>query len=89
LVSIAARSRGFSITGPEVAQVHAQFVGDDMAERGLAQAGRAEDQDVVQRLAALARGVDEDRQLLARLGLADVLVQGFRPQRPLDGVLVG
>jgi hypothetical protein len=38
------RSRG-------LAQVHAEFVGNDVAERGLAQARRAEQQHMVQRLA--------------------------------------
>ena len=40
-----------------LAQVDAQLVGDDVRERGLAQARRAEDQHVVERLAALARGL--------------------------------
>ena len=53
-----------------LAQVHAQLVRDDVRQRGLAQARRAEQQHVVQRLAALARRADEDLQLLARLGLA-------------------
>jgi hypothetical protein len=37
-----------------LAQVHAQFIGDDVAERRLAQARRAEQQHVVQRLGAAA-----------------------------------
>jgi hypothetical protein len=37
-----------------LAQVDAQLVGDDVRQRGLAEAGRAEDQHVVERLAALA-----------------------------------
>ena len=37
-------------------QVHAQLGGDDVGERGLAEARRAEDQHVVERFAALARG---------------------------------
>jgi hypothetical protein len=39
---------------------------------------------VVERLAAVARGMDEDFELLARLGLADVFGQRTRPQRALD-----
>jgi hypothetical protein len=39
---------------------------------------------VVQRLAALARRADEDLQLLARLGLADVFRQALGPQRALQ-----
>ncbi len=48
-----------------LAQVHAHLGGDDVRQRGLAQAGRAEQQHVVERLAALARGGDEDLELLA------------------------
>jgi hypothetical protein len=49
-------------------------------QRGLAQAGRAEQQHVVERLAALARRADEDFELLAHLGLADVFVEQLGPQ---------
>ena len=58
------------------AQVDAELVGDDVAERRLAEAGRAEQQHVVHRLAAHPRRADEDLELLARLGLADVLGAG-------------
>jgi len=37
-------------------------------ERGLAEAGRAEDQHVVERLVALARGRDEDFHLRLTAG---------------------
>ncbi len=69
-----------------LAQVHTEFVGDDVRQRGLAQARRAEQQHVVQRLAALLRRADEDLQLLARLGLAHVLAQALGPQRALHGL---
>src|SRR5207253_5431052 len=59
------------------------------SQRGLAQAGRPEQQHVVQRLAALACRADEDLQLLARLGLANVLAQQLGAQRALDRLLVG
>jgi hypothetical protein len=71
-----------------LAQVHAQFVRDDVRQRGLAQARRAEQQHMVQRLAPLARGADEDLQLLAGLGLAHVVVEQLGPQRPLHRFLV-
>ena len=71
-----------------LAQVHAELVGDDVRERRLAEAGRAEQQHVVERLAALPRRADEDLELLARLRLADVLGEALRPQRPLDRFLV-
>ena len=38
----------------------AEFVGDDLRERGLAQARRAVEQDVIERFAAAARGLDGD-----------------------------
>ena len=76
LVSSAARSPAVSSTGPEVLlQRHAHFVGDDVRQRGFAQARRAEDQRVVQRLAATARRLDEQLHLLADRRLADVFGQ--------------
>ncbi|RYY94804.1 MAG: hypothetical protein EOO24_24060, partial [Comamonadaceae bacterium] len=44
---------------------------------------------MVERLAPVSRRADEDLQLLAGLGLADVLIQQLRAQRPLDRLLVG
>ena len=72
-----------------LAQVDAELVGDDVRERRLAEAGRAEQQHVVQRLAALLRRADEDLELLARLGLADVFGEALRPQRAFDRLFVG
>jgi hypothetical protein len=72
-----------------LAQVDAQLVGDDVRQRGLAQAGRAEQQHVVERLAALLGGADEDLELLARLGLAHVVGQQLGPQGALDRLFVG
>ena len=89
-VRIAARSFGFSSTGPEVgAQVHAEFVGDDVRQRRLAEARRAEQQHMVERFAAHFRRADEDFELLARLHLADVFRQPLRAQRALDRLFVG
>ena len=69
-----------------LAQVDAQFVGDHVAERGLAQAGRAEDQHVVERFAALLRRLDVDRHLLAHRRLAEVFVEAPGTYRRFDGV---
>ena len=78
-----------SSTGPEVERrFDAQLAGDDVRERRLAEAGRAEQQHVVQRLAAPLGGADEDLELLARLRLADVFGQPLRPQRALDRLFV-
>jgi len=43
-----------------------EFVGDDGGQGGLAQAGRAEEKDVVQRLAAGFGGFKGDGELLFR-----------------------
>ena len=53
----------------------AHLVGDDVGERGLAEAGRAEEEDVIERLAALARGRDGDLEVRLDLLLADVLLE--------------
>ena len=66
-----------------LAQVYPQFGGNDVRQRRLAQAGRAKQQHMVQRLAALFGGTDKDFQLLARLGLADVFIQQLGAQGPL------
>ena len=61
-------------------QRNAQIARDARGERRLAEAGRAIEQDVAQRLLALAGGVDGDRQPLGHLPLADHLVHVPRPQ---------
>ena len=55
--------------------------GDDVGERRLAEAGRAVQQHVVERLAALPRRLDADRDVVLDLLLVDVLVEAPRPQR--------
>ena len=72
-----------------LAQIDAHLARDDVRQRGLAQARRAEQQRVVERLAAVARGGDEDFQLAADLFLADVFVQLLGAQRALDRLFVG
>ena len=67
-----------------LAQVDAELVRDDVRQRGLAEPRRPEQQHVVERFAALARGLDEDRQLAADLFLPDVLVEHPRTQRAFD-----
>ena len=81
LVRMPARSPGFSMHRPgRGADRHAQLVGDDVGERRLAEAGRAVEQHVVERLAALARRRDRHVQVLADAVLADVVVERPRPQ---------
>ena len=64
--------------------VRAHLVGHDGGQRGLAEAGRAGEQDVIERLAALARGLHRHAQALHRRALADVLVEALRAELPLD-----
>ncbi len=67
------------------AHVHAEFVGDDVRERGLAESGRTENQHVIERFAATARRLDVDRHLLAHGALADVFVESLRTDFCFDG----
>ncbi len=77
------------MAGPEVMRIcSVHLAGDDAGEGGLAEAGRAVEEDVVQRLAALARGGDGDAQVLLDLVLADVLVQAPGAQGGLGVVFV-
>ena len=41
----------------------AHFVGENLRERGLAEAGRAVEQYVIERVAAAARGFDGDLEI--------------------------
>ena len=69
-------------------QRHPHLGGDDVGERGLAEAGRPGEEDVVERLVAAARGLDEDRQLIGDLRLIDEVRERRRPQRAVE-LLVG
>ena len=62
----------------------AHLAGDDAGQRGLAQAGRADQQHVVERLVAGLGRLDEDLQLLLERLLADEIGQLARTQRDLD-----
>ena len=88
LVSSAARSPALAITGPGGgAEIDAELARDDLRQRRLAEAGRADEQHVVERFLARARGLDEDLKIGARLLLADEVGEPLRPQRGV-GVLV-
>ena len=66
------------------AEADAHLAAEDLRQRGLAEAGRAGEQDVVERIAAIAGGGDEDFQVgLGRL-LAGEIVERRRPQRAVD-----
>ena len=63
------------------AQGDVERVGDEVRQRRLADAGRAREEHVVERLAATLSGGHEDLQVVDDLGLPDVLVEAARAQR--------
>jgi len=56
------------------------LVGDDARHRGLSQTGRARQQQVVGRLAALAGGFEHDREMPLQFFLADEVADASRSQ---------
>src|SRR5207342_511081 len=69
------------------ADVHLR--GDDSGECGLAQPGRAREEEVVDGLTAAARRREQDLEVLLQARLADELVEAARPQRDLLRLLDG
>jgi hypothetical protein len=74
------------MTGPEV-EADTELARHDLRQRGLAEPRGAYEQHMVQRLAALPRRLDEDREILARLRLPDELRQQLRAQRGVADVV--
>jgi hypothetical protein len=66
----------------------AHLGGDDVGERGLAEAGRAVEEHVVQRLVALLRGLDGDAQVVLQPLLADELAQLSGPEGSIERLFV-
>jgi len=56
------------------------LVGDDARHGGLAQPGRAGEQEMVGGLVALARGTEHDREMLLQFFLADEVADAPRSQ---------
>jgi len=71
-----------------VADIDPHFARDDLRQRGLAQPRRAEQQHVIERLAALLRGMDEYLQLPAYLFLSDIFVELLGAQCTLQGLFL-
>src|SRR5436305_1565152 len=61
--------------------------GDYLRQAGLAEPRRPGEQNVVERLAAAARRLDEDLELLLDVRLADEVGKAARPERLLEVVL--
>ena len=71
-----------SSAGPAVCdERHAELLGHDAREARLAEAGRAGEQHVVERVAARRGGGDRDAELLLQRLLADEVVEPLRAQR--------
>ncbi len=69
------------------AERRAHLARDHVCERGLAEAGRAVEQDVIERLVAIARRLDEHAQVVEYAILADELLERARAQPILDAAL--
>jgi hypothetical protein len=57
------------------------LLGDDRGQGGLAEAGRPEEEDVVEGLRALLRRLDEDAEVVDDALLPDILGEAPRPDR--------
>ena len=68
-------------------EAHLHLGGHDPGQGGLAQAGRTGEEEVVGRLAALARRFEDDRQVLLQLGLAHEVGEGAGTEPDLVGQL--
>ena len=87
---MAARSPARSMAGPERRpELRPDLGRDDRGQRGLAQARRAVQQDVIDRLRSLPRGVDQDPEVLLDPLLARELVETARAHGGLERGLFG
>ena len=68
-------------------EVDLELGGHDLGQRGLAEAGRAGEQHVVERVAAVAGGADGDLELALQRLLADELVEPARAEGDVELVL--
>ena len=62
---------------------HAQLIGDDVAQRRLAQARRAVEQDMIQRLATLTSRLDKHPQVVDDLVLTGKVAKPHGPEGAL------
>ena len=65
---------------------HAHLPRQDLRQRCLAEAGRPEQQHMVQRLLPPPRRLDIDFQIRLRLALADIILKRLRTERPVERV---
>ena len=69
-------------------ETHAQFVGDDVRESGLAQSWRAVQEGVVERFAAELRCLDKDAQVFHHLRLSAEVIEAQGAQCVLEVLLL-
>ncbi len=69
-------------------QIDAEFIGDDVRQRRLAEAGRSEDQHMVERLAPPARRFDEDLHLRLDRRLPHIVGEPFRTHGAIESFLI-
>ena len=72
-----------------LAQVHAELVGDDVAQGGFAQTGWSKQEHMVQGFAALAGRANENLELLAHFHLPHILLEQLGTQGALDRLFIG
>ncbi len=84
-----AREHAFVLDGGSARheQLDAHFLGQDVRERGLAEAGRTAEQDVVERLAAAPRRLHVNAQVVLVLLLTDEFVQRRRAKDAVEALL--
>src|SRR5207237_6562507 len=68
----------------DAADADAELLAHDVGEAGLAEPGRTDEQDVVERLAARARRLERDGELLLHARLPDKIIEPARAQRALE-----
>ena len=82
-------ARACASTGPEVARKPTPSSRETMwASVVLPRPGGTREQHMVERLAAGAGGLDEDGEIVARLGLADEFREALGPQRGFEVVVL-
>ena len=71
------------------AEADAEFAGDDLGEGGLAEAGGAVEQDVVEGLGAGASGFDEDGEVIAGGLLTDEFIEALGAKGGFAEIVLG
>ena len=71
------------------ANADAELLADDVGEARLPEAGRADEENVVERLSSPLRGLEDDAELLLDPLLADELVQAARTEGAVELLVLG